>query len=430
MYWDGMKNKLLRIKEELVSFSKEDKLFLLFAMLCSFFITMEASIVKAVSNSIFISTYGVKLLPFVWLCIVPFNFFLVHYYNKFIPIIGPMKMQCISMVLALLVSLSGAFLLDVIRPFAFGLYMWKDVYILLMFQQLWSVIHSTIDMKRAKYLYGIIFGMGGLGSVAGSFVPGFFAVVFGSAHLLFATIPIYFALGLCYFLMMRARDLHPQIKPIEFSSKKSNFRRGVNLIYHSPYLRYILLLVMLMQIVSTLLDFNFNYALEKTILEKDLRTQFLGRLFGIINTTNIAVQFFGSFALVQLLGLKRSHGLIPMILLLTVSSATVAPLFSIIAFAFASAKCLDYSLFGVLREMLYVPLKVDEKFKAKSVIDVFAYRTSKAFASLMIVFVQFCLPINPTLIVFITILALCVVWGASVKKMFYHREELISAENQ
>jgi ATP/ADP translocase len=36
------------------------------------------------------------------------------------------------------------------------------------------------------------------------------------------------------------------------------------------------------------------------------------------------------------------------------------------------------SLFGVIREMLYVPLQLDEKFRAKAIIDVFAYRTSKA----------------------------------------------------
>jgi ATP/ADP translocase len=38
--------------------------------------------------------------------------------------------------------------------------------------------------------------------------------------------------------------------------------------------------------------------------------------------------------------------------------------------------------------VLYIPLKPDEKFRAKAVIDVFAYRSSKAIASLLILGLQ------------------------------------------
>ena len=44
--------------------------------------------------------------------------------------------------------------------------------------------------------------------------------------------------------------------------------------------------------------------------------------------------------------------------------------------------------------MLYVPLQPDEKYRAKAIIDVFAYRTSKAFASLLILSVTAFLPIQ------------------------------------
>jgi ATP/ADP translocase len=60
------------------------------------------------------------------------------------------------------------------------------------------------------------------------------------------------------------------------------------------------------------------------------------------------------------------------------------PTFTFISFYFANIKAFDYSIFGIIKEMLYIPLKVDEKFKAKAIIDVFAYRTAKALASLII----------------------------------------------
>ena len=42
--------------------------------------------------------------------------------------------------------------------------------------------------------------------------------------------------------------------------------------------------------------------------------------------------------------------------------------------------------------MLYVPLKTDEKFMAKAIIDVFAYRSAKAFASVFVLGMQLLSP--------------------------------------
>ena len=38
--------------------------------------------------------------------------------------------------------------------------------------------------------------------------------------------------------------------------------------------------------------------------------------------------------------------------------------------------------------MLYIPLQLDAKFRAKAVIDVFAYRTSKAMVALGLIVMQ------------------------------------------
>ena len=73
-------------------------------------------------------------------------------------------------------------------PFvSFFFYVWKEIYVMLLFQQLWSVIHSTIHMSQAKFLYGLIFAFGGLGGIFGSILPGFFAVSMGSPNLIFAS---------------------------------------------------------------------------------------------------------------------------------------------------------------------------------------------------------------------------------------------------
>jgi AAA family ATP:ADP antiporter len=283
-----------------------------------------------------------------------------------------------------------ALFLDRISWLPFVFYLWKEVYIMLMFQQLWSVIHSTISFGKAKYLYGFIFGVGACGAMMGSILPGFFAVKLGSESLLFATLPIYFALSLGYYFALKQTKEGVGMKLDDEKQKTTlnAFYHGMKLIVSSRYLTFILLIVVLMQLSSTLIDFQFNSVLEKTILQKDLRTQYTGRILGCVHAATISLQLFGSFLLIHFLGIRRSHLLIPFLLCLNSIAFSFFPLFGVISFAYISIKSCDFSLFGIIKEVLYIPLKPDEKFRAKAIIDVFAYRSSKAIASALILGLQ------------------------------------------
>ena len=58
------------------------------------------------------------------------------------------------------------------------------------------------------------------------------------------------------------------------------------------------------------------------------------------------------------------------------------------ALAYFLFKAFDYSIFRAAKELLYVPLGFDERYRAKEVIDVFGYRTGKGGSSVMIVLLQ------------------------------------------
>jgi ATP/ADP translocase len=99
--------------------------------------------------------------------------------------------------------------------------------------------------------------------------------------------------------------------------------------------------------------------------------------------------------------------------------------FTMMAISFASIKSLDYSVFGIIKEMLYIPLKVDEKFKAKSIIDVFAYRTSKACASFFILAIQIIAPLWLDPCLSWTLVAIFAVWICVIFAMFkYYYQEV------
>ena len=59
-----------------------------------------------------------------------------------------------------------------------------------------------------------------------------------------------------------------------------------------------------------------------------------------------------------------------------------------VGLAFFLFKAFDYSIFRAAKELLYIPLNFDERYRAKYVIDVFVYRTGKGGSSVVIVLLQ------------------------------------------
>ena len=373
---------------ELKAFTRFEKLFIFFSMIAGFCIAAEYAATRPSSSAIFLSVFSSHAIPWVWLISVPFNLLVVYLYNRFLPKIGPLKMIGAIGGIVVCLHIFCAACLHLFPQFIFVQFIFKDIYIVLMFKQLWSMIHSTIPATRAKYLYGCIFGVGTLGAISGSLIPSFFAVDIGSEHLFLCTVPLYLLLYFAYSQAYKrsslangnfAQNLTVDPRPGE----------GFSLIRRSPFLIAVLLLVVFMQVSVGLMDYQFNSYIELNIFDKDLRTEYVGRIVGVTNVLSIILQFAGGFLMVHVLGVRGSHLFVPLILLGNALVTLAIPNFAIISFSYIFIKSVDFSLFGVIREMLYIPMKLDEKFRAKAIIDVFAYRSSKALVSICILGLQF-----------------------------------------
>jgi AAA family ATP:ADP antiporter len=409
------------IKAEFRNYRGFEFSFIVLAMLTSFLITAEASITKPVAHSLFMEAFGVEFFPYVWAAVIPLSFLIVAIYNFLVAKIGCFAMLFLTVVMGAIVNISTAIFVHEYNSWPFFFYIWKDVYIMLMFQQLWSVINSTVNIAKARYLYGLFFGFGGLGSMLASMIPGLLAVKVGTEKLLYFSLPFYLFLLLSYFFLIRVRKKIEHVESITFKqSNMSDFFSGITLIKGSSLLRFILLIVISMQAASTLLDYQFNVYVSKWLTSTNERTAYFGWFFGLVNIMNVLLQLFGSFFLIELIGIKRSHISIPAFIASALVSFLVFPSFGLIAFTYGSIKALDYSIFGVVKEMLYIPLSIDQKFKAKAVIDVFIYRSSKAIASLAII-------VLPAFMIDYTTLAILIIWITAVLARFKHVPQAVTS---
>ena len=404
--------KLSAFKKEFAGFSRKEVIFILCCMVCGFCICADYSLIRPVINAIFITEYGAKAFPYAWLALAPFSLIIISFYNRLLPKFSCVKLLSFIVAVIIVGNLSAVFLLKKGMGFPFVYYIWKDVYVLLLFQQLWAMIHATISLKRAQFLYGLMFAAGALGGVCGSLIPGFFAMRMGSESLLMFSAPILVFLVLFYNVALKNSGLDSHMPPTE----RRGVQEGLKQIARSRILLFIMLIVILMQMASALLDFQFNTALQEAITMKDLRTEYMGRVMSLVNTLSFLIQLGGGFILLAFLGLKRAHLLIPLILLTNAVVSLFFPIFSIMTLSFITIKAFDFSLFGIVKEMLYIPMKTEEKFHAKSVIDVFAYRAAKALAASVILLTPYLTGI---------LLFIFVIWIAA-SRYFLSNEEKFS----
>lgn len=385
-----LKQKILQIWKEIESLSFQEKLFICSTFVCVFCIPIESGISRAASNSIFISIFTAKFLPYSWVATIPINLVLVSLYNRYLQLFGCLKIFLITISSIVIINcLCGFFILK--SPLlAFIHSVWREIYVLLLFQQMWSTVHAVISVNRAKYLYGLIFAFGSLGAIMGGIIPGLLAVKIGTESLFFTSVPSCILMATSYFYMLKAGGWNENnLNEKNPEQSKSSLWKGFILIKNSRFLFFILLFVALLQIGSSLINYLFNITLEQNFPILDHRTEFYGKINAIINAASLALQFVGSFLLLQIMGSKNASLFVGIILLLNSALLFVFPMFGVISYVFICIRSIERSIFGVIKEMLYVPMDMSEKFHAKAFIDIFGYRTSRALGSSLIIFLQY-----------------------------------------
>ncbi len=392
---------------------KESRFFLS-ALICGFCIAFQYAIIRPVSHSVFIDLCGMKAFAYAWMVMIPLNFICVGLYNRFLPVLGCFKICFIFTALVVLSLLCGFLYIGHAASYAFGFYVWKEVYIMLFFQQLWSVVHATVSKEKAKRWYGFLFAAGALGGVLGSMIPGICAEKVGSISLMLYGLPVFPVLLVFYHLLLK-HGKHQQMD----REQKPSFMEGFLLIRKSSLLVFILLLVTLMQVSSALVEYQFNTLLAAHSPDVDARTAYTGKVLAYVNAMTVFLQLVGTTLCLRVLGLKGGHILIASILCLNSISLAFFPVFGLATVAYTTIKAFDFSLFGILKEMLYLPLKIEEKFQAKAVIDVFAYRTAKAIASLLVI-------TAPLFLVLWESVILCLFWLCAVFVFFKAYEKRAS----
>ncbi|MFH1875217.1 MAG: Npt1/Npt2 family nucleotide transporter [Pseudomonadota bacterium] len=370
----------------------------------AFILLLTYSLARPATESLFLQVHTSKALPQVWFFVGLGMFLTLWIYVRNLARMDLMHLMgnvcaisailLVGMILACQYKLPGSF---------YALYVWKDIYIVVLVVIFYSFANSVFPIKTARWAYGFFGVMASSSAFLGNLAVGYLAAYFGSLHLLWLIVPILLISWVfCLFFAKVASGevVHHQ------QEKTVHLRDAVGVMRKSSYLSLILLLVLLVQLVITLIDFEFNGILEQAFADLDQRTRMIGIVYAVIEIATMGLNILTGPVL-RLAGVPLVLLIVPVLLGSGVGIFAIVPLFMTGAGLKVASKCFDYSIYKFAREMLYIPLSYVEKTQGKSIIDMFMYRLAKVGVSVLLMGL---IALHAESLTTWLILVLCLVW--------------------
>tara|TARA_R110000868_G_scaffold86182_3_gene241720 strand:+ start:2783 stop:4009 length:1227 start_codon:yes stop_codon:yes gene_type:complete len=369
------------IKNQLWSLDPSTKRNILLLGFAAFSILFSYPLIRSSATAVFLQNYGAKNSPAVWLWSVLALSVLVSLYNHY-----QLKFRIHNLYAATGIF-SIAFMLFCMAMIDFGhgifawpLYVWKEVYIVVMLHMVYGLLNTLVDIKTARILYGPLGALGSLGGIFGGLLTSELANHFNVGGITIVGSAIIILSIVSYLLSDR----------VELKSSKTDKAaksplasiKGVG-----SYVGLMALVVVLTQFVINLANFKFNILFEMAVPDQADKTAQLGRLYTWINALAFTLQVLVLPVLLRFVSLQRIHIVIPIVYLMTqlwsIGGGAIA-----VASMFMILKGTDYSIFAVCKELLYFPLSDKQKYGAKYIVDMFCYRFGKGLISFIMIYVQ------------------------------------------
>lgn len=357
-----------------------------------FLVTAPYNIIKPLRNASFLDELGYIKLPFAYLLTAVVIGFVVAFHSKIQVKISRYLLITFSLLFFFISSLifrifsdhAGAGL-----PIVF--WVWANIFIIVLNTQFWIMVNDILNPREFKRLSGFFISGGILGGIVGGGLAGLLAKASVDYDLLFLVAGL---LILCGFMVYLISRWQKKREPIELKEQKNQekkseilfkpgFRDSFNTVMKHKYLRLIAFIVILTLVVSTLIDFQFQTVVD--VSKKEGLTSFFGYFYSGLMIFAFFLSLLMTSNLFQRYGVRITLLLYPLILLLCFLGIGVAANLLLAILIKGNDKSLSYSINQSARELLYIPVSPDLKYKAIVFIDMFVNRFSKGIGGLILI---------------------------------------------
>lgn len=358
-----------------------------------FLITSSAYIIIPVKISLYLQTFSAKRLPYAYLLTALVIGFAVTLNNKLLKTLR----RNIYISLSLIFFITNLLVFWLLfqqgwRWVAMVFWFWEDIFIATSVTQYWILVNDIYTPRQARRLVGFFVSGGLLGGIAGAQLASRLAQLLGTANLLLIC-PLLLALGLILVNAVHKRAhkeaYEEKVSRDEAQKEKTRYSKSIRLILKNRHLLLLCGIVAVSIIVTTLIDFQFNTVVENAKPERDIRTAFLGTFFTLLLVFSYVLHIFLTNRVLKNYGIRVALAMAPSLLLACSAAIFLVPLPFLLQWAViikGTDKSLAHSLNQSVKELLYIPVPADVKYKAKVFIDMFINKFAKGVGAILILF--------------------------------------------
>ena len=276
---------------------------------------------------------------------------------------------------------------------AVGFFMWVGIFNNATIAQFWSFANDLYRKEAGERLFPIVAIGATLGAPLGAKLA---QVLFKSGirpELLLQLSAALLLVHLALYVIVQRREAR-RVEQAVAAQAPIPPGEGFALLLANPYLRLIALLIIILNVVNTNGNFIWGSAqvraADAAVAENPSldRVAFLGALTGEFlfyqNVIAFLVQAFLVSRIVKYLGMRGVLLALPLVALTGNVLIAAGAGFSLIRWAKTAENAADYSVMNTGRQMLWLPTRREEKYKAKQAVDTFFVRAGDVLSALFV----------------------------------------------
>jgi AAA family ATP:ADP antiporter len=368
-------------------------------LLAHFFVVMGAGyIILPLKISKFLSYMPVEVLPVVLFGTAVAMSFVASVNSRFLQKLRPKRYVQASL-LFFIAGLAVFWLLEKLAPESktvpIVFWFWADMFLAVSVIQFWILANECFSPRRVKRFIGLFIGGGLFGGIVGSVLT---RLLPGRGLFLLCAGFLAAAFVVLLFLPAARREEHTGAasRPPKASvGYLESFRALVGN-------RYLLLLSGLMLAAfgaSGIISFQFNFFLKIDLVDAGPMAAYVATFNSILLIASTLLHVLFTSRLLKTFGLKIALFVSPVILAAGALAGWLVPAGSLLLWATllrGTDKGLSHSLSQSTREILYIPVPAETRYKAKVFIDLFVNKFADALAAffLFIAFTLLGLPVR------------------------------------
>ncbi len=262
-------------------------------------------------------------------------------------------------------------------------FIWASVFNLFVVSVFWSFMTDIFANHQARRLFGFIAAGGTLGALAGPALTTLLVQPLGARNLLLVSALLLVWAIFCIARLSNWSAARPtdQSRPDADQLLGGGIWDGIRLVIRSPYLLGICLLMLLFTTLATFLYLMQAQIVRDAFTDSAQRTAVFAAIDLAVNGLTLLLQLFLTSRLIKWFGLATVLAIIPLLLSIGFTLLSMAPVLMVLLAVQVIRRAGNYAIMRPAREMLYVVLTREEKYKAKNLIDTLIYRSGDAVSA-------------------------------------------------